>query len=161
MATLLKEIIKSLRDSMPPWHWSNFSDQGPQNLRNRKAHTEYLFQRGKLTDLWQDVGNGIVSALQRTQTLSSYFPTVQMLLFQGWQLYTFSLLLRSFFRVMEKAFQCTVKNHTSQSFPTLTHPQEAITAGPQKGSQHLLPTHPLHTMKQLKEQGKRIKTLNV
>lgn len=55
VATLSKEIIKSLRDSMPPWHWSNFSDQVPRTLWNRKAHTEYLFQRGKLTDLWQDV----------------------------------------------------------------------------------------------------------
>lgn len=126
---------------MPPPHWSNFSDQEPQTLRSSRAHIEYLFQRAELADLWQVVGNGIVSAHQRTQTLSSYFPTVQMLLFQDWQLYTFSPLLRSFFRVMEKAFQHTVKNHTLQSFPTLTHPREAITAAPQKESQHLLPTH--------------------
>lgn len=146
---------------MPPLHWSHFSDQEPWTLKNSRAHTEYLFQSGELADLWQVVVNGIVSAHQRTQTLSSYFPTVQMLLFQGWQLYTFSPLLRSFFTVMEEAFQRTVKNHTSQSFPTLTHPREAITAAPQKGFQHLLPTHPLCTMKTLKEQGKRIKTLNV
>lgn len=102
---------------MPPPHWSNFSDQEPQTLRSSRAHIEYLFQRAELADLWQVVGNGIVSAHQRTQTLSSYFPTVQMLLFQDWQLYTFSPLLRSFFGVMEKAFQHTVKKSYLAIFP--------------------------------------------
>lgn len=144
-----------------PLRWSNFSDQEPWTLRNSRANSECLFQSRGLADLRQVVGNGIVSAHQRTQTLSSYFPTVRTLLFRGWQLYTFSPLLRSFFRLMEKTFQRTAKNHALLSFPTLTHPREAITAAPQKGSQHLLPTHPLSTMKTLKEQGKRIKTLNI
>lgn len=62
---------------MTPCHHSagHFSDQELQILKNSRAHTEYLFQRGELTDLWQVVGNGIVSAHKRTQTLSSYFPT--------------------------------------------------------------------------------------
>lgn len=144
-----------------PLHWSHFSDWEPRTLRNSRVNTECLFRSRRLADLQPVVGNGIVSAHQRTQTLSSYFPTVRTLLFRGWQLYTFSPLLRSFFRLMEKAFQHTAKNHASLSFPTLAHPWEAITAAPQKGSQHLLPTHPLSTMKTLKEQGKRIKNLNI
>ena len=144
-----------------PLHWSHFSDWEPWILRNSRANTECLFQSRELADLQQVVGNGIVLGHQRTQTLSSCFSTVQMLLFWGWQLYTFSPLLRSFFRLMKKAFQCTAKNHASLSFPTLTLPWEAITAAPQKASEHLLPTHPLSTMKTLKEQGKRIKNLNV
>lgn len=124
-----------------PLHWSHFSDQEPWTLRNNRANTKCLFQRG-LADLWQVVGDGIVSAHQRMQTLPSYFPTVQILVFQGWQLYTFSPLSRSFFRLTEKAFQHTAKNPAWLSFPTLTHLGEAITAAPQKGSQHLLPNHP-------------------
>lgn len=140
-----------------PLHWSHFSDQEPRTLRNSRANTECLFLSRGLNDLRQVVGNGIVSAHWRTQTLSSYFPTVRTLLFWGWQLYTFSPLLRSFFRLMEKAFQHTAKNHALLSFPTPTHPREAITAAPQKGCWHLLPTHPSQHHENIKGAGKENK----
>lgn len=100
-----------------PLHWSHFSDWEPRTLRNSRVNTECLFRSRRLADLQPIVGNGIVSAHQRTQTLSSYFPTVRTLLFRGWQLYTFSPLLRSFFRLIEKAFQHTAKKSCLTIFP--------------------------------------------
>lgn len=77
-----------------PLHWSCFSD-----FKKQRSKHWIPISKQQAADLWQVVGNGIVSAHQRMQTLSSYFPTVQTLLFGGWQLYTFSPHFRSFSKV--------------------------------------------------------------